>query len=184
MLLRLVLSAFALSAGFFAVSRLPFALFTAISFTRPVLTMVMAVIFLRETVSRSRWIAAAIAFAGVLIAVEPGSITLSWGLPVMGLAVFFGTAAIILTRQLSKTPTVVMMTFYTGGLTVLTAPFAVAQWVPVSPQHLLPLLAIGIFAQSAQFLFSQSAWKCRSGVFIGVGIPEPASDNGCRLRCF
>jgi S-adenosylmethionine uptake transporter len=167
--LRLMFSTVALMASFFAVSRLPFALFTTISFTRPVLTMIMAVIFLRETVSGRRWAAAAVAFIGVIIAVEPGEITLTWGLPAMGFAVFFGTASIILTRQLSETPTVVMMTFYTGGLTVMTAPFIINNWVPIPTEHLLPLLAIGLFAQSAQFCFLKAHGSAEAGFLSVLG---------------
>eukprot|EP00903_Cladosiphon_okamuranus_P002340 g2338.t1 len=72
-LMRVAASTIALTAGFFAIARLPLALITVVNFTRPILTMVMAVLVLREVIGPRRWIAAAIAFAGVVIAVSPGS---------------------------------------------------------------------------------------------------------------
>jgi len=167
--LRVAFSALALTAGFFAISRLPFAMFTAIGFTRPVITMVMAAFFLNEVIERRRWIAAAVAFVGVLIAVEPFAFSFTWGLPAMGVAVISGTSAIILTRRLARTPTVVMMVFYTAGIAALTAPFAYYDWVPIAPGHLLPLLAIGAFSQAAQFCFLQAHRRAEAGFLSVLG---------------
>lgn len=166
-ILRVLFSALALTAGFFAIARLPFALVTTISFIRPVLTMIMAVIFLNEVVGRGRWIAAGFAFLGVVIALEPRAVTGSWALGAMGLAVLFGTSAIIVTRILAHTPTVVMMTFYTGGLAILTAPFAVSQWAVIPVDHLAPLLAIGVFSQCAQFCFLR-AHRQAEAAFLSI----------------
>ncbi|WP_039003634.1 DMT family transporter [Falsihalocynthiibacter arcticus] len=151
--LRVAFSATALTASFFAITRLPLALFTAVSFTRPILTMLAAAWLLREVITRDRWIAAAIGFVGVLIAVDPSGFSGNWGLAAQVLVVFAATGAVITTRRLVAAPTVVMMTFYTAGLTVITAPFAVLAWEPVPLPQWPLLLAIGVFAQSAQFCF-------------------------------
>lgn len=151
--LRVTFSAIALTAGFFAISRLPLALFTAVSFTRPILTMVAAAWVLHEVITRDRWIAALVGLVGVVIAVGPDGITGGWALSAQGLAVLAGTGAVITTRILVAAPTVVMMTFYTAGLAVVTAPFAVMNWQSVPTDQLPALLAIGIFAQCAQFCF-------------------------------
>lgn len=151
--LRVGLSTLTLTTSFFAIARLPFALFTAINFTRPLVLMVMAAFILRESISGRQWIAAVIGLVGVMIALEPSGLMLTWGLPALFLTVIFGTSAIIVTRKLSGAPTVVMMTFYTAGLSVLTLPFAVWSWTPMQLNDWPVLLAIGLFAQSAQFCF-------------------------------
>ncbi|MEM8540026.1 MAG: DMT family transporter [Pseudomonadota bacterium] len=166
---RVLLSTLALTTSFYAIARLPFALFTAISFTRPIITMIMAMIFLKEVIIGRRWVAAAIAFIGVLIAVEPGALPFTWGLPAMFLTVLFGTSAIILTRRLKGTPTVVMMLFYTVGLTLLTAPFAYYFWTSIAEDHLAPLLAIGLFSQCAQFCFLQAHGRAEAGFLSILG---------------
>jgi S-adenosylmethionine uptake transporter len=166
---RVSLSALALTSSFFALSRLSFAMVSTISFTRPILTMIMAVIFLAEPIAMSRWVAAAIAFLGVVIAIQPSAIAINWGLPAMGLAVFFGTSAIIVTRKLSNAPTIVMMVFYAAGLSALTAPFALQNWVTITPENLLPLLSIGIFSQSAQFCFLIAHRSSETGFLAILG---------------
>jgi len=151
--LRVGFSAVALTASFFAIARLPLALFTAISFTRPILTMIAAAWLLKEVITRDRWIAAAVGLVGVIIAVDPGSLTGGWGLAAQVLVVLAATGAVITTRRLVAAPTVVMMTFYTAGLTVIAAPFAMLAWEPVPVGQWPLLLSIGVFAQSAQFCF-------------------------------
>ena len=166
-LARVIFSAIALTASFYAIARLPLALFTAISFTRPILTMIAAAIILREVITKGRWLAAVIGFAGVLIAVDPGALQGGSGLIAQAITVFSATAVVIVTRQLVHAPTLVMMTFYTAGLTVIAAPFAALTWQPI-PTEVWPLLiTIGIFAQCAQFCFLR-AHRFGEASFIAV----------------
>lgn len=154
--LRVVLSTLTLTTSFFAISRLPFALFSAINFTRPLVLMALAALILRERITNKQWIAGLICLIGVVIALEPAGLQFNWGVPALFMTVIFGTLAIIVTRKLSNTPTVVMMSFYTAGLTVLSAPFAFWSWTATQASDLYVLLAIGFFAQSAQFCFLQA----------------------------
>ena len=151
--LRVGFSTIALTSSFYAIARLPLALFTAISFTRPILTMIAAAWILREVITRGSWVAAVIGLIGVIIAVDPGNLSGGAGLAAQCLTVLAATGAVIVTRRLVAAPTVVMMTFYTAGLTLIAAPFAVLNWQPVPPGQWPILLAVGVFAQSAQFCF-------------------------------
>lgn len=166
---RILLSVVTLSASFFAISRVPFAVFTAVGFTRPLVTMVMAAMILREVIGLRRWLAAGIALLGVLIAVNPGAVTWSWGLAALALVVFSGSGAIIATRRLREAPAIVMMTFYTAGLTVFSAPLALSAWVPVAPDHILPLILVGCFAQSAQLCFLRAHYHGAAGFLSVLG---------------
>lgn len=177
-LLRVSASTVALTAGFFAITRLPLAFITVVNFTRPILTMVMAVLVLREVIGPRRWMAAAIAFAGVIVAVSPGGVAFSWALLALGCAAFFGTSAIILTRLLNDVPTVVMMTFYTAGLTLLVLPLALWTWTSVAQSDIVPLLAIGVCAQVAQLCFLKAHRKASAGllsVLSYLSLPLSAS---------
>ena len=168
--LRVALSAITLTASFYAVARLPLALFTALMFTRPVVTMVMARGLLGERIAARRWIGAGIALIGVLIAVRPGAAAVhGWGLAAAGIVVLTGTGAVIATRRLRSAPRVVMMVFYTAGLTVLTAPFAAAAWTPVAPAHWQPLLAVGVLTQCAQLCFLRAHGYGEAGFLSVVG---------------
>lgn len=168
-LLRVMLSVVALTMTFFAIARVPFALYTAVNFIRPMVTMVMAAALLGERIGRARWIAAAIAFAGVFIAVNPRDMAWSWGLAALAVLVFAGSGAIIATRRLRAAPEIVMMTFYTAGLTAFTAPLAALSWVPIERAHLLPLLLVGVFAQTAQLCFLRAHHAGEAGFLSVLG---------------
>ena len=166
-LFRVALSVVTLTASFFAVSRVPFAVFTAMSFTRPLVTMVMAALILGETIGKRRWSAAGIALLGVLIALNPDSVDWSWGLAALALVVLTGSGAIIATRRLRSAPEIVMMAFYTAGLAAFAAPFAALNWTPIQPNHLPFLLLVGVFAQSAQLCFLRAHYFGEAG-FLSV----------------
>ena len=162
-LLRVGLSAITLSASFFAIARLPLAVFTAISFTRPIVTMLMAALMLREVIGARGWCAAFVALLGVVIAVDPGKVPFSLGLAAMALVVFSASAVVVATRALRSAPPIVMMAFYTSGLTVCSAPLAGLSWEPVPVEHIAPLLLIGCFAQAAQFCFLRAHFHGTAG---------------------
>lgn len=162
--LRVALSSVTLLASFYAIARVPFALFTAINFTRPILLMIMAAFLLREAISGRRWIAAGIGLIGAVIAVSPGSVTGGWGLAALCLSVTTGTLAIILTRRLKGTPEVVMMAFYTLGIGVVMAPLAATTWHPVMTADWPFLIGVGLFAQLAQLCFLKAHWLGDAGV--------------------
>ena len=160
---RVALSVVTLTASFYAIARVPLALFTAIGFTRPIVTMILVAVMLREPIGGLRWIAAVVAFLGVLIAVNPGQVQMSAGLAALGLVVLTGSGAVVLTRRLRDVPATVMMAVYTGGLVICTAPFALYEWVPIAPEHRLPIVLVGAFAQVAQLCFLYAHRKGEAG---------------------
>lgn len=166
-LTRVALSVITLTASFFAISRVPLAVFTAVSFTRPVVTMLMAAVILSERIGPRRWGAAGVALLGVLIAANPREVPWSVGLAALCLVVLTGSAAVIATRRLRAAPSIVMMTFYTAGLAICTAPLAAAAWAPVDPAHILPLLMVGAFSQVAQLCFLRAHYNGEAG-FLSV----------------
>lgn len=162
-IVRVTLSAITLTASFFAIARLPLAVFTAISFTRPIITMLMVAVFLREVIGLRGWIAAAVALIGVVIAVNPGAVEWSWGLAAMVIVVVSASAVVVATRALRSAPLVVMMTFYTVGLTIISAPFAILAWEAVPTTQLGALILVGCFAQAAQFCFLKAHFHGTAG---------------------
>lgn len=168
-LLRIGLSVVTLTASFFAISRVPLAVFTAVGFTRPIVTMLMAAGLLKEPIGRTQWAAAAVALIGVLIAVQPGAVPWSLGLAALALVVLTGSAAVIATRRLRAAPTIVMMTFYTAGLTACVAPFAMLAWTPINAGHLVPLLLVGVFSQCAQLCFLRAHFYGEAGFLSVLG---------------
>lgn len=162
--LRVGLSAVTLTASFFAISRVPLAVFTAMSFTRPLVTMVLAALVLRETIGRRRWIAAGIALVGVVLALQPGTTPMNWGVAALGLVIVTGSGAVIVTRRLRDAPEIVMMAFYTAGLAIISTPLAIIDWHPIALGHWPLLLLVGVFAQCAQLCFLRAHYFGEAGL--------------------
>lgn len=152
-LVRVACNAVALSCNFAAVAALPLALVTTIGFTRPLVVLGLAALLLGERVSRLRWAASGVCFAGVLVIARPDG--LAWDLGILAAfgSVLFGSLAVIQTRRLAGEHTVLLMLSYTLGLTLLMAVPAALVWVPPTTADLAPLLVIGLLAQLGQFCF-------------------------------
>ncbi|WP_407806128.1 EamA family transporter, partial [Staphylococcus aureus] len=82
--------AIALTSNFIAITLLPLATVNAVGFSRPLVTMAMAVAFLGESVSRFRWAGACLAFVGVLVVIGPGGAEFGVGVIVVLISVVFG----------------------------------------------------------------------------------------------
>lgn len=146
---------------FTALTLIPFADFTAISFTAPMFLTILAIVFLGERIHRYRWTALGIGFVGVLIMIGP-HLTLR-GSPIgalvaLGAAVFSAVAMMFL-RSMSTAggEHAITITFYfsitsmiVGGLTVFWG------WpVPTGTQWLFIVL-VGVFGVLGQLLLTWS----------------------------
>ncbi|MGN7292578.1 DMT family transporter [Rhizobium sp. SAFR-030] len=168
-ILRISCNAIALTSNFLAITLLPLAMVNAVGFSRPLVTMGLAVAMLGEKVSRIRWAGAAIAFVGVLIVMAPGTSSFDVKILVVLISVVFGSLAIIQTRALRDENTTVMMVFYTVGLAVITAVPAAFTWQPVMPFDWLPLLGIGFLAQIGQYCFLRAYRIADASVLAPIG---------------
>ncbi|WLD99295.1 DMT family transporter [Agrobacterium leguminum] len=166
---RICCNAIALTSNFIAITLLPLATVNAVGFSRPLVTMAMAVAVLGEKVSRYRWAGACLAFVGVLIVIGPGGAAFNAGVLVVLVSVVFGALAVIQTRALRQENTTVMMVFYTVGLAVITAVPAIWTWKPVATLDWGPLLAIGLLAQLGQYCFLRAYRIADASVLAPVG---------------
>jgi drug/metabolite transporter (DMT)-like permease len=115
--------------GFYAVSMLPLADATAIAFSQPLFSVVVAVVVLGEKVRWRRWSATAIGFAGVLIMVRPGEGSLQLGALVALANAAAVSLSILLVRRLSDSETPLMiLTQFAIFSTILLAVPAILVW--------------------------------------------------------
>ena len=168
-LFRICCNAIALTSNFVAITLLPLATVNAVGFSRPLVTMAMAVAVLGERVSRYRWVGACLAFVGVLVVIGPGGAEFNAGVLVVLVSVVFGALAVIQTRALRQENTTVMMVFYPVGLAVITAVPAIWTWKPIAPLDWGPLLAIGLLAQMGQYCFLRAYRIADASVLAPVG---------------
>ncbi|ATW04194.1 DMT family transporter [Sphingorhabdus sp. YGSMI21] len=157
-ILRSALGIFAMGLNFWAMTLLPLADATTISFTVPIFATLFAAMFLREKVGIRRWSAILIGFVGVLIVVQPGGSLI----PAFGAAVALGgalvTAAVTMViRMLGRTETSVVTIFW---FSVYTLPALTVCAFIYGGGHDAKtwgyLLGIGIFGALGQLCITQS----------------------------
>lgn len=149
---------------FVGLTLLPLAEATAIGFVSPLLSVVFAAIFLRETVRGYRWTAVAIGLVGVTVMLWPRLGAADGGLDEQALGALatfagaaFAGAAMVQIRRLTQTETTGAIVLYFllvasfAGLTTL--PFG---WVVPSPLLAAELVLIGVVGGVAQILMTQS----------------------------
>ena len=115
-LLRGVSVAVATVGYFSAIYVMPLATATAITFTSPMITALLAAMFLREPASRSTVVASLIAFAGVLIVLRPNFAELGWAV-LFPLASALGMSVLMIcNRFVAGKGSALSMQFYVASM--------------------------------------------------------------------
>jgi drug/metabolite transporter (DMT)-like permease len=142
--------------GIYALARLTLADATALSFTAPLWSLLLAVVFLGDRVRPSRWLAVAIGFAGVLLIARPGSSRLDPAMLVALGAALFSSLAMMKVKQLSATEPPDRITFYflANGLLIGLVP-ALATWGTPNTTQLVLLAAMGALSCVGQMFLTR-----------------------------
>ncbi|MCU0897220.1 MAG: DMT family transporter [Burkholderiales bacterium] len=146
---------------FNAISRMPIAEASAITFISPLILMAMSVFLLKEKVKPSTWIAVAAGFAGVLVIIRPGSGIFSAAAVLPVATAFFFAGYQFLTRKLAGVDSTVATLFISALVGALVMCFVVPfYWQPLlSPWHGALLLAMGILATAGHFMLIRAFEK-------------------------
>jgi len=139
--------------GMYAITHLPLADATAISFAKPLFAVLLAAAFLGERVGWRRWTATAIGFAGVAIVVRPLSIDFEFAHLVALAGAFLIADVIVLVKKLQGSESNATIMAYFGIVTSLASlgP-AILVWTDPTPLEYLLLGAIALSATAGQWL--------------------------------
>ena len=151
---RVLLSSVAITINFFSISQIQLTQMSTIGYLRPAVTSLIAYFFLKESQSWHRWLVILIGFAAVLFIFSPESshLQIIAFLALCGLCC--GSAATILQKYLSREMSdLPLMVWYSVGIAMVTAPFAMWLWTPPSLTELLMMVMTGLLATTAQFFF-------------------------------
>src|SRR5476651_388280 len=143
--------------GFYAISMLPLADATALAFSQPLFSVVLAALVLHEKVRWRRWTATIVGFIGVLVMVRPGSGSLQPG-AIVGLMNAFSVAiSVLLVRRLSATETPLMiLTQFAIFSTILLALPAFWFWRWPTPFGWALAVGIAVTATFGQYFWVQA----------------------------
>lgn len=174
--LRGLLGFGAMSAFFYALTRLPLADATVIQYTNPVFTAVLAAAFLSERMAPRDVGLLFLSLAGVVLMTRPGFL---FGLeerldPVaVGVALagaILSAGAYVTVRRLGRTEDPVVIVFWFALVaTVGSIPATAVNGLVPTPIEWLALAAIGVVTQVAQVLLTRGLKEERAGRAMAVG---------------
>lgn len=152
--LRGIFGLVAMFASYYAIARMPLASYTALSFTKPLFSTLLAALILQEVVRWRRWTATLMGFVGVLVMVRPGAGTFDLA-ALFALADALSIAFLVtLVKRLPPGETTLVMLFYFGVVsTVASLPPALLTWRAPTAEELALLVGIGVLG-----VLSQSFW--------------------------
>lgn len=164
--LRMVFSTLEVACFYWAVAGLPLADVTTYYLAAPICVTALSVPILGEHVGWRRWAAVAIGFAGVLLALQPGSADVSGSTVLALLGTLFFAGLIITTRQLAATPAILLVGTQTLAALLfglLVAPFT---WVSPTAFDLGLLGLLGVVAMLAHVCLNQSLTLAPASVVV------------------
>ena len=149
---RGILGATAMGCAYFGLSRMPLATYNALSFSKPLFAVILAVIVLRETVRWRRWAATIVGLLGVMIMMRPGTEAFDPnGLFALGDALSIAILITVL-KKLPAYERPLAMLFYFG---LVSSPIALLlalpHWSWPSGTTWLMLAAIGAVGALSQY---------------------------------
>lgn len=144
LVLRGASSGLAMLCGFYALTHLPLADATAITFVRALFLVPLAVLILHETVGVRRISATTVGFIGVLIMVNPaGEISVASLVALAGAALV--ALSVVLVKMLTRTESTLTLLFYSGVFGMLfTAVPAAYVWRTPGLTDLSLLMVMGV----------------------------------------
>lgn len=152
----------AMGMTFMGLALLPLPEVTAIGYATPIFVLILAALFLGETIRLVRISAVAIGLLGVLIMIWPrlgsglGDGAMLGVLLVVGATVARGFVQIYIRRMVQSEHTAAIVFYFSltaSGLALLTAPFG---WVMPDPRALALLVGAGLVGGVAQILVTSS----------------------------
>jgi drug/metabolite transporter (DMT)-like permease len=158
---RMALGVIAMALNFLAFILLPLAEATAIGFSVPIFSVVLAALVLGEPTGRWRWGAVGAGFVGVLLIVQPGG----GDVPLLGASVALAAALLtasvtIVIRRLGKTERAATTVFW----------FAVSSLVP-----------LGLLMLHFAGAHDRLSWALLAGLALAGGLAQLALTGALRL---
>lgn len=128
---------------YYAAANLPLALSTLIGFSSILWVVILAVPLLGEKVTRARWIATLVGFAGLLLATRPGLDATTLAIASGLLSGIINALIVLMLRRLASSESPVTIMFYMGlSTTLVYLPYALLNPLPIAWEYVPQLLIL------------------------------------------
>jgi drug/metabolite transporter (DMT)-like permease len=166
-LLRSLVNVVAMLCFFSALAMTPLAQVTALGFTAPIFTTILAALVLGEVVRLRRWTAVVIGFAGTLIVLRPGFAEVELGHALVLISTVFWAFALLIIKTLGRTDSSITIITYMSLLQLpLSLIPALFFWTWPALDLIPWLLAIGLLGGGAQWLMTESLRQADTSVVM------------------
>ena len=168
-LIRALVGTAAMASWFFALTRVPIANATALSFSTAIFATVCAWFFLNETVRLRRGIAIGIGFAGVFVAMQPDATGFNnYSLLVLLSAITWG-ASVSIVKLLTRTESVTCIVGWMAILlTIITFIPAILVWQTPELTQMALLMVIGALATAGHLLMTRALQLADTALVMSV----------------
>ena len=140
-------------ALFVAITMIPLANATLLTYSAPLWMPLIAWAVTRQRVARATWIGAAIGFAGVILVLQPQTHSFNTGQVFALIGALTLAVAMMTVRWLGATePVTRILVYYFLLSTLMTIPIAVIDWQPIPPRAWGWLIALGLSQLFSQIL--------------------------------
>jgi len=154
---RISLGLLAMTSWFYALSKVPLANATALSFSSTIFATLAAWLFLGESMRLRRWLAIGIGLAGVLIVLRPGMSGFNaYALLAIGSAIGWGIGIAIVKKLSTTDSTTSIIAWMSIGLSFLSFWPALLFWQWPSPSQLFWLLLVGTLATGGHYFMTSA----------------------------
>lgn len=147
----------AMQLWFYSLTIMPVTLATALSYTTPVFTTIIAIVFLGEKAGWRRWTAIIISFIGVWVILRPDSAALEGSAGIVLVASMLMAIAGILVKTLTRTEAPETIIFYMSvfmlGWSIIPALF---HWGPISLYQLWLVFLIALLSTAAHLCMTRA----------------------------
>jgi drug/metabolite transporter (DMT)-like permease len=149
---RGILGSIAMGCAYFGLSRMPLATYNALSFSKPLFAILLAVIVLHETVRWRRWAATFVGFLGVLVMMRPGTDAFDPnGLFALGDALSIAILITVLKKLPAYERPLAMLFYYGVVSSPIALVLAIPHWTWPTPEGWAMLVAIGAIGALSQY---------------------------------
>ncbi|MDA7946069.1 MAG: DMT family transporter [Hyphomicrobiaceae bacterium] len=164
--IRSTISLAAMSIWFWSLAFAPVAVVTAISYVAPLITAVLAVLILKEDVSRRRWLSLLVGFVGILIILRPGIDVVEIGAWLaLANAFLMGFGALVTKMLTTKDDPDKVVFISTLIMTSVALIPAVLTWTWPQPEYWPYLIALGPIAMLVHVTLTR-AFSCADASFV------------------
>ena len=156
-IVRGIVGGISMLTWFYALSLIPVADATALSFTVVIFASLGAVLFLKERMGKHRRAAIAIGIIGTFFILKPGTLDLNLGALIALVSSFFWAIALLTVKVLARTDSPLTIVFYSSVyFTILAGIPAAYFWTEPNIAQLGLLICVGIFATIAQLSMTEA----------------------------